>query len=252
VHKSIVRKSEFKMTSAWYRIRDLFRPSAKRKTTSAYVFAPTRLIYAQQHACPQRRRCILRNMSAISCSITRMTQPKITRFSQNFTTGTSDAFRHLRQKHYETKLQDVSNRKSENIHQPSYALITLAPRIITIMARFTDLPVELLTRVMRLCGDLKTVLRLSSACKTAQQVWFGNTLTIVRTMLPFTKSQLIDFVVLSRIEARIDVCYVQFCPCACETNFDFRPACYYIHKGLNCLLPRSDFRQPFPIATAVT
>jgi hypothetical protein len=69
------------------------------------------------------------------------------------------------------------------------------------MARLEDLPIELLTFIMCDCDSIKSVLRLSSTCKTFQQVWHGNALSIAHALFPFTKSQLLDFVKLSKIEA---------------------------------------------------
>jgi hypothetical protein len=72
---------------------------------------------------------------------------------------------------------------------------------ITIMARLTDLPVELLAQVMCDCDNIKSVVQLSSTFKSVRQVWHDNTLKITLAVMSFTKSELIDFLALSKIEA---------------------------------------------------
>lgn len=72
------------------------------------------------------------------------------------------------------------------------------------MARFIDLPVELLVQIMCDCDDIKSVVKLSSVCKPAHQVWSGNAIQVAYAVFMFTKSELEDFLALSKIENWID------------------------------------------------
>jgi hypothetical protein len=69
------------------------------------------------------------------------------------------------------------------------------------MARLTDLPTELLVHIMRECDNIRSVLKLSSTCQLAHQVWCSNTREIAYAVFIFTRSELEDFLALFKLEA---------------------------------------------------
>lgn len=67
---------------------------------------------------------------------------------------------------------------------------------------FTSLPAELLAQIMCGCGpDIKTVLRLSSTNRWANQVWHDHTIAIACAVFSFTRAELMSFLELAKIEA---------------------------------------------------
>lgn len=75
---------------------------------------------------------------------------------------------------------------------------------IATMPILTTLSAKLLARVMSECDDVTQVLRFASTCCKAQLAWHENALYITRSIWFFTKTEMMDFAALSKIEAPID------------------------------------------------